>query len=161
MSEHLCDLPAHDIAKKVRSGQLKAVDVLASTFVRIDAVEGKSPSSAQYNPDPEDLKKVHAYITITRERAQAQAEAIDNAVNNGDDPGLLAGVPVAIKDIFCVQGTPSTAGSRILESFISPYSATPARRLEEAGGTVLGSVHRPLVKETQHSTTLRPDWQVL
>jgi aspartyl-tRNA(Asn)/glutamyl-tRNA(Gln) amidotransferase subunit A len=141
MSENLCDLPAFEIAHKVRSGELSALDVLESTLARIDSVEGRSPSSADYRPEPEDLEKVHAYITITRERARSQAEAIDRAVSEGEDPGILAGVPVAIKDIFCVQGTPSTAGSRILEPFISPYSATPAKRLEEAGAVTVGKVN--------------------
>ncbi len=141
MSEQLCDLPAYEIASQVRNGQLSAVDVVESTFARIDAVEGKSPSSSPYDPDPEDLEKIHAYITITRERAHSQAEAIDRVVAKGEDPGVLAGVPIAIKDIFCVQGTPSTAGSRILETFISPYSATPAKRLEQAGAVIVGKVN--------------------
>jgi len=141
MSDHLCDLPAYEIARNVRSGKLSAVEVLESTLARIDTVEGKSPTSTSYQPEPEDLEKIHAYITITRDRARAQAEAIDKAVGQGEDPGLLAGVPVAIKDIFCVQGTPSTAGSRILERFISPYSATPAKRLELAGGVIVGKVN--------------------
>jgi aspartyl-tRNA(Asn)/glutamyl-tRNA(Gln) amidotransferase subunit A len=141
MSEHLCDLPAYEIARKVRSRELLAVDVLESTFTRIDEVEGKAPSSAPYVTDPEDLEKIHAFITITRDRALSQAEAIDKSVAKGEDPGALAGVPIAIKDIFCVQGTPSTAGSRILETFVSPYSATPAKRLEDAGAVIVGKVN--------------------
>jgi aspartyl-tRNA(Asn)/glutamyl-tRNA(Gln) amidotransferase subunit A len=141
MSKDLCDLAACELARKVRSGEVSARDVLESTFARIDKVEGRSPSSSPYETNPEDLEKVHAYITVTRDKARSQAEAIDKAVANGEDPGLLAGVPVAIKDIFCVQGTPSTAGSRILETFISPYSATPAKRLEDAGAVIVGKVN--------------------
>jgi aspartyl-tRNA(Asn)/glutamyl-tRNA(Gln) amidotransferase subunit A len=141
MNEHLCDLPASELARKVRSGEVSANEVLESTLARIDAVEGKSPTSSPYQPDPKDLEKVHAYITVTRDKARSQADAIDKTIEKGEDPGLLAGVPVAIKDIFCVQGTPSTAGSRILETFISPYSATPAKRLENAGALIIGKVN--------------------
>jgi aspartyl-tRNA(Asn)/glutamyl-tRNA(Gln) amidotransferase subunit A len=91
--------------------------------------------------DPVDLEKVHAFVTVTKDRARSQAEAIDHAIAEGQDPGPLAGVPVSIKDIFCVQGTPSTAGSRILEPFISPYTATPAARLEDAGAVTVGKVN--------------------
>ena len=80
--------------------------------------------------DPDDRTKVHAYIAVTEDRARRQAEAIDARLAAGQDPGALAGVPVAIKDIFCVEGTYSTAGSRILEAFVSPYTATPVARLE-------------------------------
>lgn len=141
MSDHLCDLPAYEIARKVRDRDISAQDVLESTLARIDAVEGKPASSSPYQPEPGDLEKIHAYITVTRERARSQAEVIDKLVENGEDPGPLAGVPVAIKDIFCVKGTPSTAGSRILENFVSPYSATPAARLEEAGALTVGKVN--------------------
>jgi aspartyl-tRNA(Asn)/glutamyl-tRNA(Gln) amidotransferase subunit A len=53
----------------------------------------------------------------------------------------LAGVPFTVKDIFCVRGTPSTAGSRILANFVAPYTATPAARMEAAGGVMLGKVN--------------------
>jgi aspartyl-tRNA(Asn)/glutamyl-tRNA(Gln) amidotransferase subunit A len=141
MSEHLCDLPAHVIAKKVREGEMRAVSVLESSLKRIEKVEGKSPSSLRYEVDPADLEKVHAFVTVTSDRALLQAKAVDQAVAEGRDPGPLAGVPVSIKDIFCVQGTPSTAGSRILETFISPYTATPAARLESAGAVTVGKVN--------------------
>jgi len=141
MSEHLCDLPAFVIAKKVREGELKATSVLESTLARIDQVDGKQPSSSHYQPEAADLEKIHAFVTVTRDRAWLQAEAIDDAVQNGQDPGPLAGVPITIKDIFCVKGTPSTAGSRILETFISPYTATPAARLEGAGAVTVGKVN--------------------
>ncbi len=141
MSDYLCDLPAYDIAQKVRNGEVSAMDVLESTLARIDAVEGRTPSSSPYQTNPEDLEEIHAYITVTRDRARSQADAIEKAVERGEDPGPLAGVPVGIKDIFCVKGTPSTAGSRILETFISPYSATPAAKLEAAGAITVGKVN--------------------
>lgn len=141
MSAELCDLPAHELAPRVRRGELRAVEVLESTLERIRRVEGRPPSSAPYTPEPADRQALHAYITLTAERARAQAEAVDRAAAEGRDPGPLAGVPLAVKDIFCVEGTPSTAASRILEPFVAPYTATPVRRLEEAGALMLGKVN--------------------
>jgi aspartyl-tRNA(Asn)/glutamyl-tRNA(Gln) amidotransferase subunit A len=141
MSQALCDLPAHVLGPRLRSGGISAVDILESTLARIEAVEGRRPTSAPYQLDPADRKSIHAYITLTAERARAQAEAVDRSLAAGKDPGPLAGIPVAIKDIFCVRGTPSTAASRILESFVAPYTATPAARLEAAGAVVVGKTN--------------------
>ncbi len=141
MSDDLCDLPAYELVQRLKKGQISAVEILESTLSRIDAVEGKTPISSPYDPDPKDLEKVHAYITVTVERARKQAETVDQLLNRGEDPGVLAGIPLAIKDIFCAKGTPSTAGSRILENFIAPYSATPVRRMEAAGAVTIGKVN--------------------
>jgi aspartyl-tRNA(Asn)/glutamyl-tRNA(Gln) amidotransferase subunit A len=141
MSEPLCDLPAYEIARRVRNGELSALEVLESTLTRIETVEGRSPTTSPYQGDAEDQEKIHAYVTLTEERARAQAMAIDQNVAEGIDPGPLAGVPLAVKDIFCVKGTPSTAGSRILETFVSPYSATPVARMEGAGAVTVGKAN--------------------
>ncbi|MGD2254007.1 MAG: amidase family protein [Anaerolineales bacterium] len=141
MSRALCDLPGHEQVRRLRAGEVSAVEILDSTIERIQAVEGRAPSSQPYDRDPADLEKVHAYLSLTLDRARSQAEAVDKALKAGQDPGPLAGVPLAVKDIFCVQGTRSTAGSRILEDFVAPYSATPAARLEAAGAVVMGKVN--------------------
>jgi len=141
MSGALCDLPAHVLVDRVKRKEISAVEILESTLARIEAVEGRAPSTEPYEPDPTDLEKVHAYITVTADRARKQAEAVDHAIQVGEDPGPLAGVSFAVKDIFCVKGTPSTAGSRILENFVAPYSATPVERMEAAGAVVVGKVN--------------------
>src|SRR5918999_2310198 len=63
----------------------------------------------------------------------------EETAGNGD--GELAGIPVAIKDIFCTEGIPTTAGSRILEGYRPPYTATAVRRLHDAGARVLGKAN--------------------
>ena len=141
MTDHLCDLPAHEQVKRIKDGKISAVELLKATLERIDAVEGRQATTEPYTPNATDLGKVHAFITVTRERAHAQAESVDQKIAAGEDPGPLAGVPLAVKDIFCVKDTPSTAGSKILENFISPYSATPVKHLEEAGAVVVGKVN--------------------
>ena len=137
----LCDLPAHQLVAKLRAREASAIEILEANLRRIDAVEGRSPSTEQYTPAPEDAAKIHAYISIQRERAMERAQAIDAQIARGEDPGPLAGVPLAVKDIFCVQGTPSTAASKMLERFIAPYTATPVERLERAGAITLGKAN--------------------
>jgi aspartyl-tRNA(Asn)/glutamyl-tRNA(Gln) amidotransferase subunit A len=134
-------LSAQALVEGLGRGDFSAVEVLESTFARIDAVEGRPASTEKYEMVEEDLDKVHAFITITRKRAMDQAEEVDRKIAAGEDPGPLAGVPLAVKDIFCVRGTPSTAGSKILENFVAPYSATPVDRLESAGAITIGKVN--------------------
>ncbi len=141
MTREACDLPAHELVRSLKQGEITAVEILESTVSRIEAVEGRAPTTAPYQSEDADLEKIHAYITLTLERAREQAQAVDRALEAGEDPGVLAGVPISIKDIFCLRGTPSTAGSRILENFVSPYTATPAARLEAAGAVILGKVN--------------------
>ena len=110
MTEHLCDLPAHEQVRRIKGGEISAIELLKSSLERIDAVEGRQATTEPYIPNPADLEKVHAFITVTRERAHARAESIDRKIAAGEDPGPLAGVPLAVKDNFCVRDTPSTAG---------------------------------------------------
>ncbi len=158
MSTPLCDLSAVEIAGRVRNGSLRAEQVLDSALERIRAVEGRPPSLEPYELQAEDRSTVHAFITLTEERARAQARAVDDAVAAGKDPGALAGVPLGVKDIFCVAGTPSTAGSRILANFVAPYTATPVARLEAAGAVTLGKVNLDefTFGSSNESTAFRP-----
>jgi aspartyl-tRNA(Asn)/glutamyl-tRNA(Gln) amidotransferase subunit A len=148
---NLPDLPAHQIAEMVRGREVSAAEVLEDTLKRIAEVDGR-PGSLDGASQPDDGRLqddgrllddsgVHAFITLTAERARLQAQEIDRRLAAGEDPGPLAGVPFTAKDIFCVQGTPSTAGSRILANFVAPYTATPVRRMEAAGGVLLGKVN--------------------
>ena len=136
-----CDLPAHELVARLKARETTAVAILESTFRRIEAVEGRAPSTAPYSPQPDDEKKVHAYISLQRERALERAQAIDALIARGEDPGPLAGAPLSVKDIFCVEGTPSTAGSKMLENFVAPYTATPVARLEKAGAVLVGKAN--------------------
>ena len=100
------------------------------------------PGSLDYTElTDEDRAKVHAFISISDERALAKASEVDRAIKNGDDPGVLAGVPFTVKDIFCVEGTVTTAASRILHNFTAPYTATPVARMEAAGAVMIGKVN--------------------
>ncbi len=137
----LCDLPALDISRLIHLGEISALEVLESALERVSAVDGCPGTLDPGDKESGDNEKVHAFIYLTADRARAQAEQIDQKLAAGEDPGLLAGVPFTVKDIFCVQGTPSTAGSRILANFIAPYTATSVARMEAAGGVLLGKVN--------------------
>ncbi|MFL7893945.1 MAG: Asp-tRNA(Asn)/Glu-tRNA(Gln) amidotransferase subunit GatA [Anaerolineales bacterium] len=137
----LCDLPAHTVAYLVRRREISALDTLEAALERIAAVDGRPGRLGNDQNYPDDAEKVHAFITLTPERARAQAEAIDKKISQGEDPGPLAGVPFTVKDIFCTHGTRSTAGSRILGNFVAPYTATTVSRLEAGGGLMIGKVN--------------------
>ncbi len=136
---------ARTIAQLVRSRQVSAREVTQAVLEHIARVDGAPGRLLEPGQDPATLHEaapgVHAFITLTPERALAQAEAVDRALARGEDPGPLAGVPFTVKDIFTVTGTPSTAGSRILAEFIAPYTATAVARLEAAGAVLLGKVN--------------------
>ena len=139
MSTPIPFLPAREIARMVRRGERSARQVTEAVLehiARVDGIPGQLGGDPQAEPD-----KVHAFITLTAERALAQADAVDAKIAAGEDPGPLAGVPFTVKDIFTVEGTPSTAASRMLANFIAPYTATPVERLEAAGAIMLGKVN--------------------
>jgi aspartyl-tRNA(Asn)/glutamyl-tRNA(Gln) amidotransferase subunit A len=85
--------------------------------------------------------KTNAYLTFSLERALAAALEVDKKMAAGEDPGALAGVPIAIKDVILTKGVRTTCGSRLLETYIPPYDATAVRRIEQAGGVILGKTN--------------------
>ena len=84
--------------------------------------------------------RVQSYVTVTPEQALAQADAADGLLKSGT-AGLLTGVPIAHKDIFCTQGIKTTAGSKMLDNFVSPYDATVVAKAKAAGLVTLGKVN--------------------
>ena len=137
---NIYELTAAEIAAKVRTGDVSALEVTEATLKHIERVDGQ-PGTIDHPPTSDDAQRVHAFITHTAERARAQAAAVDAKIAAGEDPGPLAGVPFTAKDIFCVQDTPSTAASKILANFTAPYTATPVARMEAAGAVLLGKVN--------------------
>ena len=81
---------------------------------------------------------LNAFITVAEKEALKQAEKVDKKIANGDEISLLAGIPVAIKDVIMTEGIKTTAGSKILENYIAPYDATAAKKIKDAGAVVLG-----------------------
>jgi aspartyl-tRNA(Asn)/glutamyl-tRNA(Gln) amidotransferase subunit A len=85
--------------------------------------------------------KTNAYLTFSPERALAVARRVDERLATGEDPGPLAGVPIAIKDVILTRGVRTTCGSRLLANYIPPYDATAVTRIEQAGGVIVGKTN--------------------
>ncbi|RMH68372.1 MAG: Asp-tRNA(Asn)/Glu-tRNA(Gln) amidotransferase subunit GatA [Actinomyces sp.] len=116
---------ARDIAADVRSGRRRARDVVEEHLARIATREDE----------------LHAFNLVMADAARAAADRVDRAVAAGEDPGPLAGVPVALKDNLCTRGVPTTCSSRILEGWRPPYDATVVTRLVAAGAVVIGKTN--------------------
>jgi aspartyl-tRNA(Asn)/glutamyl-tRNA(Gln) amidotransferase subunit A len=113
------------IAEAVRTGTVRASDIVDDTLERIDAGDA-------------DL---HCFLTVMADHARERAAEIDAAVQAGVDPGPLAGVPVALKDNLCTKGTLTTCSSKILGNWVPPYDATVVERLRAAGAIVVGKTN--------------------
>jgi aspartyl-tRNA(Asn)/glutamyl-tRNA(Gln) amidotransferase subunit A len=85
--------------------------------------------------------KLHSFLHVTSEQALEQARQVDAKIAAGEEIGLLAGIPIGIKDNMCTQGIPTTCGSRILENFVPPYESTVTQRLKEAGAVMVGKTN--------------------
>lgn len=116
---------AAEIAAAVRSGERSARDVVEEHLRSID----------------ERNAEINAFIRVTADEALASADEIDARVAKGEDPGPLCGVPVAVKDVLCTKGIPTTAGSKILEGWKPPYDATAVTAVRDAGGISVGKAN--------------------
>jgi aspartyl-tRNA(Asn)/glutamyl-tRNA(Gln) amidotransferase subunit A len=85
--------------------------------------------------------ELNAYLTLSPERAWAQADRVDAAVARGDELPPLAGVPIAIKDVISTLGIRTTCASKMLETYIPPYDATAVEKLDAAGAVFLGKTN--------------------
>ncbi len=122
---HLYDLTIHEARALLDAGEISAVELTQAVIDRILAVDND----------------VRAYITLTPEVALEQARAADAARGGAGQVLPLQGIPIAVKDIICTAGIPTTCGSRILEDFIPPYDATVVARLKAAGAVILGKTN--------------------
>ena len=93
-----------------------------------------------FNAAVEAAKPLNAFVTATPERALEMAAACDARLANGDG-GALDGIPLAIKDLFCTKGVPTTASSHILDGFVPPYESTVTGKLWAAGAVMLGKTN--------------------
>ncbi len=113
------------IAAAVRGGQRTARSVVEAHLATIDGREAE----------------IHAFNLVLADDALVRADEIDAQVAAGEDPGPLAGVPVALKDNLCTTGIPTTCSSKILDGWKPPYDATVVGRLRAAGAIAVGKTN--------------------
>ena len=121
----LAALTLHDAGEKLRAGEFTSVELIEAVFQRIAAID----------------ERIHAYLTLDRAGALAQARAADARIRANDAVSPLLGIPVALKDNFLTQGLLTTAASKMLGEFVSPYDATTVRKLRAAGGVFVGKTN--------------------
>ncbi|MGH2535631.1 MAG: Asp-tRNA(Asn)/Glu-tRNA(Gln) amidotransferase subunit GatA [Thermomicrobiales bacterium] len=136
-SSDLTTLSAVEARRLLDAREVSAGELAESHLAKIDALDGR----------------FHCYLHVMADVARAQAEAADSRIAEGDvEP--LTGIPIALKDILCTVDAPTTAASRILEGYRSPYDATVVRRLREQGAVFLGKTNTDefaMGSSTEHS----------
>ena len=125
--ENVALMTAEDIRAGLSTGEFSAREVAAQALARIAALDGR----------------LHSYLEVTEDLAYAAADRVDAAVAAGklDEAGPLAGVPAAFKDNMNIAGTHTTCSSRMLENYVSPYTATCVERALAAGALPLGKLN--------------------
>ncbi len=116
---------AVELSAMLRRKDCSAREILSSVYARIDGAEDR----------------VGAYVTLTREKAFEQADAVDAKIAAGEQLHPLAGIPVGVKDNICTKGVATTCSSRMLENFVPPYNATVVERLMQAGMVMTGKLN--------------------
>ena len=116
---------AHALCALMRGGEVSSEEVTRAVLDRIESAE----------------PVINAYISVDEEQALEQARRVDKQRAVGTELGPLAGIPLALKDVICVEGGATTCGSRILEDFVAPYNATVVDKVQAAGGVVVGKTN--------------------
>ena len=116
---------AVELSAAIKQGTVTAVDAMAAVLSRIDERE----------------RDINAYVTMDREQALKAAAAVQEKIEKGELNGVLAGVPVAVKDNLCTEGMRTTCSSKILENFVPTFSAEAVVNLEKAGAVVIGKTN--------------------
>jgi aspartyl-tRNA(Asn)/glutamyl-tRNA(Gln) amidotransferase subunit A len=118
-------MTAHELHRLLVKKEVSAVEIAKSVYDRTDDLE----------------RKINAYITLTKEKAMRQAEAVDAKIAAGEAIAPLSGIPVAVKDNICTKDVRTTCASKILHNFVPPYNATVMEKLEANQAVLLGKTN--------------------
>ncbi len=121
----ILEYTAAELSDQIKKGRVKAAEAVEAVFARIGERESQ----------------LHCYITLEKEKALERAAQVQARIDRGEPTGPLAGVPFALKDNLCTEGTLTTCASKILEGFVPTFSAEAVKRLEEAGAVVIGKTN--------------------
>lgn len=121
----ITSMTAVELGKRIKAGELSAVDAVKASLAQIDKVE----------------ERVHSFVTIDREGAIKRAEKVQKEIDEGILTGPLAGVPAAVKDNLCTEGMPTTCSSKMLENFKPSFTAEAVKNLEKAGVVIIGKTN--------------------
>ena len=134
-------LSATDTVKAVKAKELSPVDAVQAYLERIDRLDSR----------------LAAYITVVREEALDNARLIGDRIQKGENPGPLAGVPIAVKDQYWTKGILTTNGSKVYKDFVPTEDSTVIKRLREAGSILLGKLN---LSELAMGGTQNPPWGI-
>ncbi len=143
------EFTALELAKKIHKREISVREAVEAAFKRIEEKEAV----------------LHGYITLDREGALKRAELVQKQIDSGEQTGILAGVPVAVKDNICTKGIRTTCASKILENFVPTYSAEAVFNLEKAGTIVIGKTNMDefamgSTTETSYYGVTRNPWKI-
>src|SRR6201985_2283749 len=133
------------LGRQLRMADILNLETLSIAEARGAVSEGRVSAASLAEQHYERIAthdpKINSYLSLSRERAFAQAEKVDAAVKAGEKLGPLAGVPIGVKDVLTMRGATATAGSLILKGYHPPYDATVVTKLEAAGAVLLGKLN--------------------
>ena len=151
MSESIVQLSAADLAARLAAGEVSSEEAVAAHFSHIDATDGTALDAGDRSRGTDGL---NAFLHSNQREALEVAHEVDRARSRGEELPELAGVPVAVKDLIVTRAQPTTAASRMLEGWMSPYDATVTRRLRAARMPILGKTNLDefaMGSSTEHS----------
>lgn len=122
---NLHEMTAHELHGLLTAKKISAAELTADVLKRVDEIEDK----------------IGAYLTITREKAVADAQAVDEKISRGEKISALEGIPCAVKDNICTKGIRTTCASKILENFVPPYDATAYSKLAAFNPILIGKAN--------------------
>lgn len=122
---NILDLDILEISGKIKNKDLTSREVIEAYFENIEKTE----------------EDINAFISLDKDLALEKADKIDGKIKNGEKVGILAGVPISIKDNILTKDFKTTAGSKMLENFISPYNATVVEKIEAEDGIIIGKTN--------------------